>query len=183
MVPPAALPVSLDEIEAHLRVETADEDVYLGELAAAAVAHVEAASGKRRSTRPGASTSTTGRNGRGSNFRCRRCAASSPSMCSTNRACDRRSPLAVAARRRFRSAAAGRRRCAAPARAINGIEIEVAAGYGESGTDVPDGLKRAILVLAAHWYEARGSAVDAAALGLEPAGFRKLLAPFRRPLL
>lgn len=38
----------------------------------------------------------------------------------------------------------------------NGIEIDFDAGYGETGVDVPDMLKRAILVLVAHWYEFRG---------------------------
>jgi uncharacterized phiE125 gp8 family phage protein len=43
----------------------------------------------------------------------------------------------------------------------NGIEIDFDAGFGETGVDVPDILKRAILVLVAHWYEFRG-AFDAA---------------------
>ena len=38
----------------------------------------------------------------------------------------------------------------------NGIEVDFDAGYGETGVDVPDMLKRAILVLVAHWYEFRG---------------------------
>jgi uncharacterized phiE125 gp8 family phage protein len=44
----------------------------------------------------------------------------------------------------------------APGRVMNGIEIDFTAGFGEAGTDVPDILKRAILVLVAHWYEFRG---------------------------
>ena len=176
--------MSLDEIKAHLRVETADEDVYLGELAAAAVAHVEAASGKRLidqtwriylddwPQRPWIELPL------------------SPvrSIVAINVFDEQGVATAIAPGQWQLDAVSDPPRLvvddvAAPARAINGIEIEVAAGYGESGTDVPDGLKRAILVLAAHWYEARGSAIDAAALGREPAGFRKLLAPFRRPLL
>lgn len=42
-----------------------------------------------------------------------------------------------------------------PLRMFNGIEIDFLAGHGEAGTDVPDLLKRAILVLVAHWYEFR----------------------------
>lgn len=38
----------------------------------------------------------------------------------------------------------------------NGIEVDFDAGFGEAGTDVPDELKRAILVLVAHWHEFRG---------------------------
>ncbi len=45
----------------------------------------------------------------------------------------------------------------APAgRVMNGIEVDFTAGFGEAGTDVPDTLKRAILILTAHWYEFRG---------------------------
>lgn len=44
----------------------------------------------------------------------------------------------------------------APARIMNGIEIDFTAGFGEAGTDVPDILKRAILALTNHWYEFRG---------------------------
>jgi len=43
----------------------------------------------------------------------------------------------------------------APLRIFNGIEIDFSAGYGEAGTDVPDLLKRAILLLVGHWYEFR----------------------------
>ena len=45
----------------------------------------------------------------------------------------------------------------APATALNGIEIDFTAGFGEAGTDVPDLLKRAMLILVAHWYEFRGA--------------------------
>ncbi|QKV18634.1 head-tail connector protein [Oricola thermophila] len=38
----------------------------------------------------------------------------------------------------------------------NGIEVDFEAGYGATGVDVPDMLKRAVLVLVAHWYEFRG---------------------------
>lgn len=41
--------------------------------------------------------------------------------------------------------------------AMNGLDIEFAAGFGEAGPDVPETLRRAIIVLAAHWYEFRAS--------------------------
>jgi len=47
---------------------------------------------------------------------------------------------------------------AAPAlKAMNGVEIDFTAGFGEAGPDVPDLLKRAILLLVAHWYEFRAA--------------------------
>jgi uncharacterized phiE125 gp8 family phage protein len=42
-------------------------------------------------------------------------------------------------------------------RAMNGLEVDFRAGFGESGIDVPDLLRRAILVLVAHWHEFRAS--------------------------
>ena len=42
-------------------------------------------------------------------------------------------------------------------RAMNGLEVDFLAGFGEAGPDVPDLLRRAIVRLAAHWYEFRAS--------------------------
>lgn len=64
--------------------------------------------------------------------------------------------------------------------ALNGIEIDFSAGYGEAGTDVPDGLKRAMLLLVAHWFEFRGALPPDMQPASFPAGFDRLLAPFRQ---
>jgi uncharacterized phiE125 gp8 family phage protein len=64
-------------------------------------------------------------------------------------------------------------------RAMNGIEVDFTAGFGDSGAEVPDGLKRAMLLHAALLWEFR------AALPLEmqpasvPAGYERLVAPYR----
>lgn len=64
-------------------------------------------------------------------------------------------------------------------RRMNGIEIDFAAGFGEAGTDVPDLLKRAMLLLAAHWYEFRG-VYDAGDQPVSyPAGFDRMIASYR----
>lgn len=58
---------------------------------------------------------------------------------------------------------------------LNGIEVDFTAGHGEAGTDVPDLLRRAVLMLVAHWFEFR------AAFGAEhqpvslPPGYRRLV--------
>jgi len=62
----------------------------------------------------------------------------------------------------------------------NGIEIDMVAGYGESGTDIPQNIIRALLVLIAHWYEHRGTNAAGETYGTIPEGFDKLLAPVRR---
>jgi len=71
----------------------------------------------------------------------------------------------------------------APGAALNGIEVDFRAGYGEAGTDVPDMLKRAILMLVAHWFEFRGVAAAADQPVGFPPGFDRLVSAYRRARL
>jgi uncharacterized phiE125 gp8 family phage protein len=181
IVPPAGLPVTLAQVKQHLRIDTADEDAYLLELAASATAAVEAACGKALLSQTWrvyldelpacalmelpvspvlsvAAVTAYGADGNPS--------AVSPTAFRLDRVSDPARLLFVT-------------RPDAP----NGIEIDVVAGYGEAGADVPDQLVRAILVLCAHWHAFRGSANDAALMGTFPRGFDALLAPFRRARL
>ncbi len=64
-------------------------------------------------------------------------------------------------------------------RAMNGIEIDFSAGFGEAGTDVPDLLKRAILLLTAHWYEFRGVLGPESQPVSYPCDYERLIAPYR----
>lgn len=64
-------------------------------------------------------------------------------------------------------------------RAMNGIEIDFRAGFGEAGTDVPDLLKRAILVLVAHWYEFRASYGPDDQPVSYPPSYERMIAPYR----
>jgi uncharacterized phiE125 gp8 family phage protein len=67
-------------------------------------------------------------------------------------------------------------------RGFNGIEIDFTVGYGVAAGDVPEPLRHAVLLLAAHWFDNReafaglggGEAAGA------PAGFTGLLAAYRR---
>ncbi len=66
-----------------------------------------------------------------------------------------------------------------PDRALNGIEIDFAAGYGEAGTDVPGTLKRAMLLHIGHMYAFRGVlSPDQQPAGI-PDGYERLVSPFR----
>lgn len=67
----------------------------------------------------------------------------------------------------------------APGLALNGIEIDFTAGFGEAGTDVPDLLKRAMLLLVAHWYEFRAHFAPSAQPVSFPPGYERLIAPWR----
>jgi uncharacterized phiE125 gp8 family phage protein len=64
-------------------------------------------------------------------------------------------------------------------RAVNGIEIDVTAGYGASSVDVPSPLRQAVMILVAHWYEHRGPAGHDLAGDVPPHGFHVLIAPYR----
>ncbi|MBO6719148.1 MAG: phage head-tail connector protein [Rhizobiaceae bacterium] len=63
-------------------------------------------------------------------------------------------------------------------RVFNGIEIDFTAGYGEAGTDVPDLLRRAVLMLVSHWFEFRASFGAGEQPVSLPDGYRRLLASF-----
>jgi uncharacterized phiE125 gp8 family phage protein len=66
-----------------------------------------------------------------------------------------------------------------PMRALNGLEIDFRAGFGEAGTDVPDPLRRAILMLAAHWYEFRAGYGPDGQPTSYPPHYERLIAPWR----
>jgi len=66
-----------------------------------------------------------------------------------------------------------------PGQPLNGIEIDFSAGYGEAGTDVPDTLKRAMLIHIGHMFAFRGVvSPDQQPAGI-PDGYERLIAPFR----
>jgi uncharacterized phiE125 gp8 family phage protein len=64
--------------------------------------------------------------------------------------------------------------------AANGFEIDATVGFGDLGVDVPDALKRAILLLVAHWYEFRGAVSPQNQPVSLPAGFETLVSQFKQ---
>ena len=67
-----------------------------------------------------------------------------------------------------------------PGRRMNGIEIDFSAGFGTTGTSVPDMLNRAILLLVAHWYEFRGAFRASDQPVSYPDGYLPLMRPYRK---
>ena len=67
-----------------------------------------------------------------------------------------------------------------PGVAVNGIEIDLTAGFGIGATSVPAPLKHAILLLVAHWYEHRDPVVIGASEARIPDAVTDLIAPFRK---
>lgn len=68
----------------------------------------------------------------------------------------------------------------APGRALDGVEIDFQAGYGATALQTPEPVRRAILLLVAHWRENRGD--DNAIVALPPAALT-LCAPYRQERL
>jgi uncharacterized phiE125 gp8 family phage protein len=68
----------------------------------------------------------------------------------------------------------------APGKKLNGIEIDFTAGFGATGVEVPDGLKRAIMLLAAHWYEFRGAEAFDRESAAWPPSFERFVARWRK---
>jgi len=66
-----------------------------------------------------------------------------------------------------------------PGRPANGIEIAVTAGYGDTPETVPQPIRQAVLLLAAHWYEQREPVVFDQPDEL-PHGVADLLKPYRQ---
>lgn len=67
-----------------------------------------------------------------------------------------------------------------PGRSMNGIEVEFSAGFGESGADVPQTLKRAMLLHVAAMFAVRGVVAPDAQPAVMPPGYDRLIAPFCR---
>ncbi len=65
-----------------------------------------------------------------------------------------------------------------PAIAASGIEIDFSAGFGESGAEVPDTLKRAMLMHVAQMFAFRGAVAVEDQPADVPAGYNRLVAPF-----
>jgi uncharacterized phiE125 gp8 family phage protein len=65
-----------------------------------------------------------------------------------------------------------------PGEPLNGIEIDFTAGFGDTGAEVPDTLKRAMLTHIAQMYEFRGAVSPADQPTVIPEGYDRLIAPF-----
>jgi uncharacterized phiE125 gp8 family phage protein len=68
---------------------------------------------------------------------------------------------------------------AAPERPVGGVEVDVTCGYGDTPGDVPEPLRQAIRMLAAHWYENRGVVAPGETVAQLPASVSALIGPYR----
>jgi uncharacterized phiE125 gp8 family phage protein len=178
---PAAEPVSLDETRAFLRVEHHDDDDSIAALARAARLHVETQTQRalitqtwrlsrdrwpeegRLPVRPAPLQSLT--------------AAHVYDETGSAHAIDLQAFVVDLAGSALVFAPWG---LPQPGRGAAGIALDVVCGYGDDAADVPEPLRQAIRLLAAHWYEHRGLvAAGAAQVATLPAGVSALIAPYR----
>ena len=66
-----------------------------------------------------------------------------------------------------------------PGAALNGVEIDFIAGFGTSGADVPEALKRAMLMHVALMFAFRGAVAAENQPAGVPNGYERLVAPWR----
>lgn len=66
-----------------------------------------------------------------------------------------------------------------PGQVANGIEIDFSAGYGAVAEDVPEPIRQALLLLAAHWYEHRDPIEIGSGGSAIPGDVSRLLKPYR----
>jgi len=61
----------------------------------------------------------------------------------------------------------------------NAVTVAFTAGYGQAGTDVPQPIRQAILLLIGHWYENRESVAVGVSVAELPQAVEALLSPYR----
>ncbi len=180
ITPPAAEPLTLADVKTHLRLDGTAEDALLNSLIAAARQYLEATAGLALITQ---------------NLRfylddwpqdglIQLAIAPLQSLESVTVYDATGNPQAVALTGHVLDAAASPARLFLPmqpptSRALNGIEIDVTAGFGNTGADVPDALKRAMLMHVALMYELRGAVPAEMQPAAVPAGYDRLVSPFR----
>lgn len=180
---PSALPVALDEVKTHLRVDHADEDALMARLMAAATAHVDGHAGVL-----GQALITQTWEVDASAWRCGPLALS-PGPVQAIVAIAITSPDGSAEAvpmEGYRIDAMGTVR---PVSTVSiptlpsedhTLTVRFRAGFGDTPAHVPEPIRHAIILLVAHWYHNREAVVVGAQPGQVPLTVDRLLAPMRR---
>lgn len=179
IAPPVAEALTLADVKAHLRIDQADEDDLLAGLIAAAREHLERTTGLAlisqairlyldRWPQAGVIEMTRGPVQAISEVRIYDAAGVETTVDLSGHVLDGAS----------RPARLWLRSRPSPGQALNGVEIDFIAGFGEAGADVPDTLKRAMLVHIAAMYEFRGAVAVDMQPGVVPDGYARLVVPF-----
>jgi len=176
-LPPAAEALTLADVKAHLRIDDAGEDGLLSGLIAVARAHLEQTAGLALISRPMrlwrdawpcANVLDIAIGQAITDIRVYDATGSEISVDLGGLVLDGAA----------RPARLWMKNMPAPGQAVNGIEIDFIAGFGEAGADVPDTLKRAMLIHIALMYEFRGAVALDQQPAAVPEGYERLIAPF-----
>jgi len=179
---PAAEPVSLEEVKAHLRIDGDAEDALVASLMLTSRLHIEAALGlalmmqswtlnldnwprKRPVLLPLHPVVSVGE------VRILRRDVVPHVLSSDAYQLD---DASRPARLHVETAAQLR-----PDRPLGGIEIDFVAGYGTASADVPAPVRQALMMLVAHWYEHRDPIEIGAPVTSVPHNVNRLLNPYR----
>lgn len=182
--PPAGQPLALAETKAFLRLDTDDEDDLVGDLITAAIGHLEAETGLALITQGW-----------------RLCLDDWPR---DRIVCIARGPVrqivgvtvydadgapadldltGFVLDAHARPARLLLQAVTLPGQAINGIEIDFTAGFGDTAADVPEALRRALMLHVSHMYAFRGAVPASSQPAGVPPGYGRLIAPFCRRAL
>jgi uncharacterized phiE125 gp8 family phage protein len=179
-VAPAVEPVSLDDAKAQLRIGHDSEDDLIAGLISAARDEVEAQTGLALVTQSWRLTRDCWpRGGRIALLRNPVSRILSVTTYDDSGAASILDPSAYQVDTDARPARLLLGASPGPLRVMNGLEVDFTAGFGDTADAVPDRLKRAVLLLVAHWYEFRADygAVDQPVS--IPADFERLVAGYR----
>ena len=180
LLPPAAEPITLAEAKAHLRLDTDEEDALVLALIRTAREYLEAATGLCLIARPLRLYLDDWPESR--MIQIARGPVQAIDLVTVYDADG--TPVEVNASGHVLDGTARPARLILaekpePERAMNGIEIDFTAGFGETGAEVPDTLKRALLLHVAAMFELRGAVSPGDQPGAVPAGYDRLVAPYR----
>ena len=180
-VAPATEPVTLDEVKAHLRLDTDEDDALLGVMATAARQLVEQITGRALITQTWLTTLDAWPERGVDMLPLPLAAVSGISVYAADGV-----TTEIDAASYYTTGGSLPRVIApfgiSPGRAVGGIAITHTAGYGATGDSVPAALKLAILQITAAMYERRGDDVgddQTDTISRIPAGARALINPYR----
>lgn len=181
--PPLVEPVSLSDAKAHMRVDGSDEDQLIGALITAARLLVERSAGLALITQKWSVLLDAWPDGQVIELPLAPVrSVDALKVYAEDDVSTLIDPAQYYADLASRPARLVRRsgvHWAPPGRMANGIGIDLTAGYGAAAGDVPETLRRAILLLSAHWFENRAAVDEGAVLREAPLAVQALLAPYR----
>jgi len=179
---PAVEPVTVSEAKAHLRVDGTAEDTLIGSLILTSRLHIEAALGLALMTQSWRLTLDAWPNGRELELPLRPLQSlASVKVLSADGTAEAVPSSAYVVDVDGMPPRIVRNNGSWPQleRAVNGIEIEFTAGFGDGAADVPAPIRQALLMLVAHWYERRDPIEVGSRETAIPAAVSDLLAPYR----